>query len=490
MSNRYGESLIKLYNEYKTADATGSELLVKLQTLWYKTKTQTALLKKVGESLDANYQASQHLLLSVLENKLEHTVHQLNGIIATKSEPARSKGIFLKRGSPRRVKCAILVKENLEKLLRELSDWHVLYDPLWYLLSRVHSPKIDQALTSWPNEGAIKLLASLRKSAKELGSPVNAPCRPISTNDFLEGRIPVKASSAKVAQIQGQNQSVIVDTMPLDPLMDAMGTSQSVVALARALSRMDPSTFGLLRGCGVINRINRYEFIFEIPDGLWWPASLRDLLTNDEPSLNMRLHMAKQLANSVLYLHTAGFVHKNIRPETILVFGHDRDEHKSTFLVGFEHFRGVKDSTFKTGVGPPEGELYRHPQRQGHDTARRYVMQDDIYSLGVCLLEIGLWESFVKQDEQGKSFVEFGGKASSGDWKVQTSSTNKTLFTLADEILPRSTGKRFSEVVKKCLTVLDTKSTWDQVSEKGTTEIDIGLEYIENILIQLHEIMI
>lgn len=40
--------------------------------------------------------------------------------------------------------------------------------------------------------------------------------------------------------------------------------------------------------------------------------------------------------------------------------------------------------------------VYRHPLRQGNDPVDRYRMQHDIYSLGVCLLEVGLWESFVE----------------------------------------------------------------------------------------------
>lgn len=449
------------------------------------------MLRKIWHSLDPNYQASQHLLLSLLENKLEEAVRQLSRVVATKSHPAGFKGILLKRGSLRKVKFVVLVKDNLEKLLVELKDWHGLYDPPWFLLSRAPSQHVDQSLESPPKEGAVRLLAGLRKSAKELSFPANAPCRPISTKDFLGRRTPIIFSSAATARIQGQIQSVIVDTMPLNPFMDAEGTTRSVVALARALSRMDPSTFGLLRCCGVINRIEKYEFVFEIPNELGTPRSLRDLLTNDRPSLNVRFDMARQLANSVLCLHAAGFIHKNIRPETILVFDHDRDKQKSSFLVGFENFRGIKDSTLKFGDGLPERELYRHPQRQGYDLERRYVMQDDIYSLGVCLLEIRLWDSFVKQDERGENIVEFGGEGPVGKWRARALSTKRIMSTLASEGLLRCTGKRFSDVVEKCLTVLDEEdATCDQVDEKGALEIDIGVEHIENILMQLHGIVI
>lgn len=43
-----------------------------------------------------------------------------------------------------------------------------------------------------------------------------------------------------------------------------------------------------------------------------------------------------------------------------------------------------------------QDNLYRHPERQGKNPEESYTMHHDVYSLGVCLLEIGLWTSFVK----------------------------------------------------------------------------------------------
>ena len=39
--------------------------------------------------------------------------------------------------------------------------------------------------------------------------------------------------------------------------------------------------------------------------------------------------------------------------------------------------------------------IYRHPSRHGLHLQTNYSMQHDIYSLGVCLLELGLWRSFI-----------------------------------------------------------------------------------------------
>jgi hypothetical protein len=45
----------------------------------------------------------------------------------------------------------------------------------------------------------------------------------------------------------------------------------------------------------------------------------------------------------------------------------------------------------------------------GEFPAEEYKMQHDIYSLGVCLLEIGLWEPLVEYPEDGgQTTAEYG----------------------------------------------------------------------------------
>lgn len=105
------------------------------------------------------------------------------------------------------------------------------------------------------------------------------------------------------------------------------------------------------------------------------------------------------MATSVGHVHIFGFVHKSIRPESVLCFGHgpdDDDTLASTVLVGFELFRRDMGWTHRLGDSSFDGNLYRHPSRQGMNPASGYIMQHDIYSLGVCLLEIGLWSSLVE----------------------------------------------------------------------------------------------
>jgi len=118
------------------------------------------------------------------------------------------------------------------------------------------------------------------------------------------------------------------------------------------------------------------------------------LLRDKHPFLDEKVKLAKQLASSV------AFVHKTIRPETILIFEQEDMRTVAAFLVGFEIFRMADGRTYGHRDSSWEKNIYRHPHQQGFSSHEYYLMQDDIYALGVCLLEIGLWQSFVICDKE------------------------------------------------------------------------------------------
>lgn len=227
-------------------------------------------------------------------------------------------------------------------------------------------------------------------------------------------------------ECKGRTVTYIVDTMALHSQADVQATTKDVRNLARTLSKMVPLAFGLLNCQGVIKhkasikvplkpppasnpagplhgimvpgmQLKSFEFIFAIPKGLGAPRSLRDLLLSREQHhpLNERFEVAKQLANSVMFVHNSQFVHKNISPETILLLENEVSILGMPFLVGFEKFRLADGKTYHIGDSLWWQNLYRYPTRQGIRPSEDYVMQHDIYSLGVRLLEIGSWSSFV-----------------------------------------------------------------------------------------------
>ena len=205
-----------------------------------------------------------------------------------------------------------------------------------------------------------------------------------------------------------------------------------------------------------------FSFVLEMPKGLRTPRSLRHLLHSTYfPTLNERIEISKQLANSVLFLHSTQFVHKNIRPERIIIFPEPSGASVfgPLFLVGFEFFRPVGGVTFLGRDPGWERELYRHPSHQSSIPEQEYVMQHDIYSLGVCLLEIGLWKSSIGFQEANDKSISIAQWDISSDLDIVHSRTRavsiqKKLIHMANEQLPRNMGQTYTDIVIACLTCL------------------------------------
>jgi serine/threonine protein kinase len=269
--------------------------------------------------------------------------------------------------------------------------------------------------------------------------------------------------------------------------------SKDIRDLARKLSYTDPITFGLLNCYGVVRKVDSttrrptsFCFVFRTPEGMSDPCSLRgSLISSDaDHSLSDRFKMAKELAKSVSGIHTYGFVHKNIRPETILTFRDGNSSLGSSFLLGFENIRTADGRTLRFGDSSWERNLYRHPRRQGLKSEIDYVMQHDIYSLGVCLLEVGLWKSFVIYDQEGmnpspspilgltlESFEDKG------------SLIKDQLISLARNLLPRCMGNRYAQIVETCLTCLDEDNAdfGDEREFQDADGILVAVRYIEKV---------
>ncbi|KAL8646233.1 MAG: hypothetical protein Q9226_006951 [Calogaya cf. arnoldii] len=224
---------------------------------------------------------------------------------------------------------------------------------------------------------------------------------------------------------------------------------QIVRQTATILSAADPEAMGILPCRGYIHRPDqsRFDLVLSVPvstrtyvsssfepstaAATTFPRSLRDLLTDPKHaghashSLSERLFLAKTLAAAVFYMHTSKLVHKNIRPETILVLPakssstspNSQTEGPSRtalfpyalgrpVLVGFDNVRQVElDWASKlNGTLSWEEDVYQHPSRHGATAARYYSVQHDVYSLGVVLIEIAMWQSFIMFDEERQDF--------------------------------------------------------------------------------------
>ncbi|KAK5788441.1 hypothetical protein VI817_009399 [Penicillium citrinum] len=160
-----------------------------------------------------------------------------------------------------------------------------------------------------------------------------------------------------------------------------------------------------------------YDIVYAF-DGLHI-ISLQHMLHNSiKLPLHKRFDVAKSLARSLLYLHTAEWLHKGIRSSNV-IFSSIRSLTKSEnptqrsdrkflaeiglpYLVGFEYSRvNSHDEKTEHITDDSENNLYRHPDVQGQPStgpdsylgdSPRFSKNHDIYSLGVVLLELGLYQ--------------------------------------------------------------------------------------------------
>jgi hypothetical protein len=148
--------------------------------------------------------------------------------------------------------------------------------------------------------------------------------------------------------------------------------------------------------------------------------------------------------------------------------------------------------------------LDRHPSRQGTQPEANYQMQHDIYSLGVILLEIGLWTSFVVEDSESDSLLPIPNSIL-GPTNLEkppnplpTATKNKRkLEDIAQRELPARLGRRYTDIVLLCLRCLDQGNGTDE-KERGFgvgfadwTDEDglvIGVRFIEKVLEKMQEI--
>lgn len=297
--------------------------------------------------------------------------------------------------------------------------------------------------------------------------------------------------------------------------MDAL--TKDVRNLARKLTEADPLRFGLLRCKGVV-RIMRpsthetesFDMVFRTPNNSTTVRCLREaLLRPVNVSLSYRVGIAQQLARSVNYVHAFNFVHKNVRPESVLIWDAAILKSPSTFLVGFDTFRSPDGGTNLIGDAEWSANVYRHPSRQGEHLVESYKMQHDIYSLGVCLLEIGLWAPLVRYDtkegtapspQPGAVFDDYMKENASALSPSRVNSNlllsgeplKKYLVGLAKTELPSLAGDKYAEIVVTCLTCLDKENNGfgdesEMVDEDG---ILVGVRFIEAILLRLNEIAV
>ncbi|KAK8021554.1 hypothetical protein PG990_006692 [Apiospora arundinis] len=182
--------------------------------------------------------------------------------------------------------------------------------------------------------------------------------------------------------------------------------------------------------------------------------SSNDLKT---PDLNERVRLAQTLAVALWSLHSLDWLHKSLCSNNILFFpapstsssAEDTTTASTTlvpdisspYLVGFDASRPDMDTDMSVASKNPSIlDLHRHPKSLSGLARRPYCKSYDVYSLGLVLLEIGLWKSLQ---------TYYKPHYSAERWR------DRVVLPVLVPGLGNRTGRVYREVVERCLTAGD-----------------------------------
>ncbi|KAK3360524.1 hypothetical protein B0T25DRAFT_578437 [Lasiosphaeria hispida] len=206
----------------------------------------------------------------------------------------------------------------------------------------------------------------------------------------------------------------------------------------------------------------RYAFLFDYPEGSTedLPISLYDVMRSDEPHLRMslkqRFHVARTVAASIGTFHADNWVHKSIRSHAVQFFFTLKPgatipvcDFHNPYLTEFESSRPESgQSLFVTAptVQDIDRDVYLHPDR--YSPPKPFIKVYDIYSLGVVLLEIGLWQTAKQIYEKIAPQVQ---QRDGPGTAVSARAMQQAYLQLARTRLDHRMGTAYREAVEHCL---------------------------------------
>ncbi|RSL85259.1 hypothetical protein CDV31_016593 [Fusarium ambrosium] len=409
------------------------------------------------------------------------------------------------------------LKEQLgrvDQLMDVLTSNSSIWDSLTRLEARNELARIGSSgvLTQLRNEFRDDVMM-LREHLKD-SSPLFLSPRDFTVLEIIE--------HGPASLIRGRSTSGIhwylLESKPY--LLEAKDEArESIEVLSSKLSQIQPDT-GILPFVGYRDEPSRdggaFQLIFRGPFDGGLPPTLSMYMAAypSKPSLNFRVDLCYQLAAAVLQTQLLGLVHKNIRPENILIHpvevfqsptARPGDNIPALSLCGWQYAREVEQYVTRlTGDATLQRKIHQHPERQLPTAEREYSMAHDVYSLGVCMLEILCWESILRPSAPFVSptfvatFIRLGfqpNEADPGDYYTKFPNKNKAiLLSMSENFIPAEAGKKMSRMVCEFLTCLDRKGQEldeepnEYVINDEADRIKVAMNFVDTALKDLRNI--
>ena len=248
------------------------------------------------------------------------------------------------------------------------------------------------------------------------------------------GHLRLRNSSTNPWKTDGSRnieQPVLIEYATFDPTYRYTEVSPPTDRLDTLLSILselsnDQPHLATLRCLGYFEdpRQPRFGIVFELPSSTYSgafdahktidelrPATLLSVLQTGSKSLNNsnsatppledRFRLAYSLANTLSRIHGDEFVHKDLNSSNILVFRKNRRQSANTRALQYAlrspvvcSFDLFSEYDIEATNTMPILNIYRHPEdpKFTGSNDRHHGPQFDLYSLGLILLEIGLWQ--------------------------------------------------------------------------------------------------
>jgi hypothetical protein len=431
-------------------------------------------------------------------NQLSHATKILQITLQTAIEAFPEDSYAEKKGVASKAKYAMYDAKKIKEAVKDLEEWKrrfteraMVFKNFIYDHDRESEASKDSAkqapveMIELHGDGAQKVkerLSEILRNQHPKSGPLILP--PVKINDYTV------LADASLWYSEDNRRLVEFHNYAGKSREDVETMREAVRHIANCLRAVDSSTMKILECEGFSDNIAQEMFAlhFFMPANQNYPRSLRSLLAGEENkkgkkhSLTDRVRLAQSIASAVLYVHSSGFVHKNIRPENIVVF--ESIEKGSTrfpysighpYLVGYDGVRQEKDASIYADVTGWQRRIYVPKERLDPVPARaKFSWKHDIYSLGVILLEIAIWDNFANPDGRvGKTLK----------------AAPDMFVPLMEELknVPRLLGDKYRDATMSCLKMLEGETGEAVRDEDGVL---LGTNYICQVLDKLEAIVL
>lgn len=195
----------------------------------------------------------------------------------------------------------------------------------------------------------------------------------------------------------------------------------------------------------------RFGIVYQFPSQECFPVRLQRLLRNKKkrtdsspPDLEVKVQLAKALVSAVKHFHMSGWLHKNFTSFNVLFFHNSPDrwsnvDYGSPYIVGFRQSRQDQPNAYTEGIANDTEEEYQHPSYRNRQRNAPFKKSFDLYSLGLVLLEIGIWAALCEVYESQEHRT------------ASPAQLKDTYVKLCEKPLRGIMGSFYSRATKACL---------------------------------------